>query len=120
MSELDPVDIYVGSKIRNRRLLCNLSQDNLAKAIGLTFQQVQKYERGTNRMSVSRLMDLSKALKLHFTWLMEGLDKTPKNNQLPQVMCDKEIQILNMVTKLTDDEKKHVVAIVKTFKKKGK
>jgi len=61
---LDPIDVHVGSKVRARRLLMGLSQDNLAKLIGLTFQQVQKYERGTNRISVSRLIDIAKALKV--------------------------------------------------------
>ena len=61
---LDPIDVHVGSKVKARRLLMGLSQDNLAKLIGLTFQQVQKYERGKNRISVSRLIDIAKALKV--------------------------------------------------------
>ena len=61
---LDPIDVHVGSKVRARRLLMGLSQDALAKLIGLTFQQVQKYERGTNRISVSRLIGIAKALQV--------------------------------------------------------
>ena len=60
---LDPIDVHVGAKVRARRLLLGLSQESLAKMIGLTFQQVQKYERGTNRISVSRLVDICRALK---------------------------------------------------------
>lgn len=60
----DPVDVHVGAKVRARRLLMGFSQDSLAKMIGLTFQQIQKYERGTNRISVSRLIDIAKALKV--------------------------------------------------------
>jgi len=58
----NPVDVYVGAKVKSRRLILGLSQEDLAKSIGLTFQQVQKYERGTNRISVSRLVDICKVL----------------------------------------------------------
>ena len=64
IKDLDPIDVHVGSKVKARRLLMGLSQDSLAKLIGLTFQQVQKYERGKNRISVSRLIDIAKALKV--------------------------------------------------------
>jgi DNA-binding XRE family transcriptional regulator len=67
-----PVDTHVGAKVKSRRLMLGLSQEELAKAIGLTFQQVQKYERGTNRISVSRLADISKALKVSMDYFLEG------------------------------------------------
>ncbi|MBU6474732.1 MAG: helix-turn-helix domain-containing protein [Alphaproteobacteria bacterium] len=68
----NPVDIYVGSKVKSRRLILGLSQEELAKAIGLTFQQVQKYERGTNRISVSRLVDICKVLKVQIDYFFDG------------------------------------------------
>ncbi len=68
----NPVDIYVGSKVKSRRLMLGLSQEELATAIGLTFQQVQKYERGTNRISVSRLVDICKVLKVQVDYFFEG------------------------------------------------
>jgi len=67
-----PVDTHVGAKVKSRRLMLGLSQEELAKSIGLTFQQVQKYERGTNRISVSRLSDISKALKVSMDYFLEG------------------------------------------------
>lgn len=67
----DPVDVYVGNKVRERRLLMGLSQESLAKLIGLTFQQIQKYERGTNRISVSRLVDICNALKVPVEYFLE-------------------------------------------------
>ncbi len=57
-----PVDVHVGSRLRIRRTLLGMSQTSLADAIGLTFQQVQKYERGVNRISSSRLYDLARVL----------------------------------------------------------
>jgi DNA-binding XRE family transcriptional regulator len=67
-----PVDTHVGAKVKSRRLMLGLSQEELAKSIGLTFQQVQKYERGTNRISVSRLTDISRALKVPIDYFLEG------------------------------------------------
>jgi transcriptional regulator with XRE-family HTH domain len=58
----NPVDVHVGSRVRLRRTLLGLSQEKLGEAIGLTFQQVQKYERGTNRIGASRLWELSTVL----------------------------------------------------------
>ncbi len=57
-----PVDVHVGARLRQRRTLLGMSQTTLGDAIGLTFQQVQKYERGSNRISASRLFDLSQVL----------------------------------------------------------
>lgn len=58
----NPVDVHVGSRVRLRRTLLGMSQEKLGEAIGLTFQQVQKYERGANRVGASRLFDLSRVL----------------------------------------------------------
>ena len=63
-TECDPIDIAVGARIRIRRRQLGLSQSALADAIGLTFQQVQKYERGANRISASKLVHAAKALKV--------------------------------------------------------
>lgn len=68
-----PVDTHVGAKVKSRRLMLGLSQEELAKSIGLTFQQVQKYERGTNRISVSRLMDIARALKTPLDYFTDGI-----------------------------------------------
>lgn len=67
-----PVDTHVGAKVKIRRLMLGMSQEELAKSIGLTFQQVQKYERGTNRISVSRLTDIARALKTPIDYFIEG------------------------------------------------
>jgi transcriptional regulator with XRE-family HTH domain len=56
------IDAHVGSRIRLRRMLMGMSQERLGEAVGLTFQQIQKYERGTNRVSASRLYDLAEGL----------------------------------------------------------
>lgn len=67
------VDIHVGERIRIRRKQLGLTQHNLARLLGLTFQQVQKYERGMNRISAGRLFGISKVLDLSVSFFFEGL-----------------------------------------------
>jgi transcriptional regulator with XRE-family HTH domain len=66
----EPVDIDVGARMRERRRALGLSQGDLAKAMGITFQQVQKYERGYNRVSASRLVQAARVLKTSAAWLI--------------------------------------------------
>jgi len=69
-----PIDVHVGHRVRERRTLLGLSQSHLAEQVGLTFQQIQKYERGTNRISASRLWQLSEVLGVPISWFFEDLD----------------------------------------------
>jgi transcriptional regulator with XRE-family HTH domain len=68
----NPVDKYVGSRVRMRRIMLGMSQEKLGEALGLTFQQVQKYEKGTNRVGASRLQQISEILQVPFSFLFEG------------------------------------------------
>ncbi len=68
-------DVHVGARVRERRVLVGMTQDDLGKGVGLTFQQIQKYERGVNRISASRLWDFSKVLGVHVSWFFKGLDE---------------------------------------------
>lgn len=68
-----PVDVYVGSRIRLRRTLLGMSQERLGTALGLTFQQVQKYERGANRVGASRLYDLARVLDVPIAFFFDGM-----------------------------------------------
>ena len=69
----NPVDMYVGNRVRMRRLMLDLSQTRLADALGVTFQQVQKYEKGVNRISASRLQHISHILQVPIHFFFEGL-----------------------------------------------
>ncbi len=73
-SRATELDVHVGSKLRSRRLLLGMSQENLGNALGLTFQQVQKYERGTNCMTIGRLLEISKVLNAPLDFFLEGLN----------------------------------------------
>jgi transcriptional regulator with XRE-family HTH domain len=70
-----PVDRHVGLHIRMRRKALGISQERLAEALGLTFQQVQKYERGANRVSASKLFEIARALKTNVAYFYEGLEE---------------------------------------------
>lgn len=70
-----PVDVHVGGRIRQCRTLRGISQEKLGDAIGLTFQQVQKYERGMNRVGASRLYDLSRVLEVPVGYFFDGMSK---------------------------------------------
>ncbi len=68
----NPVDKYVGSRVRMRRIMLGMSQEKLGEALGLTFQQVQKYEKGTNRVGASRIKQISEILQVPVSFLFDG------------------------------------------------
>ena len=68
-----PIDVHVGSRVRLRRTLLGMSQERLGEALGLTFQQVQKYERGANRVSASKLYEIARSLQSSVAYFFEGL-----------------------------------------------
>jgi transcriptional regulator with XRE-family HTH domain len=72
-----PIDKHVGSRVRMRRLMLGMSQTKLGDALGLTFQQVQKYEKGTNRMGASRLQHISQILQVPVSFFFEGAPYLP-------------------------------------------
>jgi len=75
----NPIDVHVGIRIRLRRTMLGISQEKLAEKLGITFQQVQKYERGLNRVGASRLWDISQVLNTTVGFFYEDLDDSTKN-----------------------------------------
>lgn len=76
-----PVDIYVGRRLRLKRTILGLSQESIGKAIGVTFQQIQKYERGVNRMGSSRLYEFGRLMSVPVSYFFEGFEND--QNGLP-------------------------------------
>ncbi len=68
----NPIDKHVGSRVRMRRMMLGMSQEKLGNSLGLTFQQVQKYEKGTNRIGASRLQQISQILQVPVSFFFEG------------------------------------------------
>jgi len=90
-----PVDVHVGKRVRHRRWLVGMTQQQLAEKVGIKFQQIQKYETGMNRVSASRLWDISDALGVPVSFFFDGLgdlnDKETAESGIPMdIMADKE------------------------------
>ena len=72
--EAHPIDVHVGKRLRKRRVALGISQTELSKHLGITFQQVQKYEKGVNRISAGRLFEMAQVLGITITYFYEGVD----------------------------------------------
>lgn len=83
-----PVDVHVGKRIRHRRWINGTTQQQLAEAVGIKFQQIQKYETGMNRVSASRLWDIAKVLGVDIAFFFEGLDAQEAPAKTKQDMPD--------------------------------
>lgn len=75
----NPIDVHVGSRVRLRRTLLGMSQEKLAKAVGLTFQQIQKYERGANRIGASRLFQFTRVLDVPVSFFYDDMPSDAGN-----------------------------------------
>ena len=86
-----PVDVHVGQRVRQRRWMIGMTQQQLADRVGIKFQQIQKYETGANRISASRLWDIADALEVQVSFFFEGLDASSTTDTTAgDVMTDKE------------------------------
>lgn len=116
-SSINAVDAYVGSRIRLRRGITGYSQEKLAEEMGITFQQVQKYEKGLNRIGASRLWDLAQVLGVGVEFFYENLDETSCNNSprrlSPNQLSDDNVEYFDIDAWLRKD----VVALVKAYTK---
>ena len=88
-----PVDVHVGKRIRHRRWLVGMTQQQLAEKVGIKFQQIQKYETGMNRVSASRLWDIAAALSVPVSFFFEGLSEDQPQDQ-PAMLADVPLDIL--------------------------
>lgn len=88
-----PVDVHVGKRVRHRRWMVGMTQQQLAEKVGIKFQQIQKYETGMNRVSASRLWEISTSLSVPVSFFFEGLgdkDQDVATEQLGDLLADKE------------------------------
>ncbi len=79
-NEPNPVDVHVGNRIRLRRTILHITQQQMAEMLGLTFQQIQKYEKGMNRVGASRLWDISRVLEVPMGFFFEDMDEEVAKN----------------------------------------
>lgn len=114
-----PIDVYVGVKIRARRQALSLTQEQLGEKLGVSFQQVQKYEKGMNRVGASRLVPLAKALDVEVGWFFEGAPgiggPTKKQDEMMAFMKDPlAFRIVAGFPGLPMDIKRQVVRLVES------
>ena len=117
----DPIDVDVGARIRTRRVFLGLSQTKLANALGLTFQQVQKYERGDNRVSASTLVRVAGALDTTVAALVGETGATPSDGpMLRHLSTPGALGLLEAFVKISDPEvRRAVIRLARTLAKAG-
>lgn len=120
----NPIDLHVGARVRMRRKLLGVSQEKLADALGLTFQQVQKYERGANRISASKLFEISRFLGVPPAYFFEGLpDETVARggeggaeHSLHQFLMTPEgVELASLLPRLQGKYRRRVLELVRTL-----
>ncbi len=110
-----PTDVHVGRRVRQARLAKGKSQGALGRALGVSFQQVQKYESGANRIGSSRLWDISQTLGTPIEFFFEGLagDGANGESKSQRPMTRRTIQLAEAISKLNDEEAKtHFLKLV--------
>lgn len=128
----NPIDIHVGSRIRLRRTMLGMSQEKLGESLGITFQQIQKYEKGTNRVGASRLQNISSILNVPVSFFFEdapgdgpahgdGMAEAASSNYVVDFLSSAEgLQLNRAFVKIGDPKvRRRIVDLVKTLAEEG-
>lgn len=122
-----PIDAHVGGRVRLRRMVVGMSQDKLGELLGLTFQQVQKYEKGVNRIGASRLFDLSRILEVPIQFFFDDFDgqtnrsygfaESPAEDSVMQLLHTPEgVELCRYFAEIRDPKvRKRVLDLVRTL-----
>ena len=115
----NPIDVHVGQRVRQRRTLLGMSQEKLAEAIGLTFQQVQKYERGANRVGSSRLFDLARVLDVPISYFFEDMEANVAAKSPSRLMGVSEAKLQPYSAEPDPLAKRETLELVRAYYKIG-
>jgi transcriptional regulator with XRE-family HTH domain len=120
MSDPHPVDMHVGQRVRLARISVGLSQEKLGDAVGITFQQIQKYEKGTNRISASRLFQFSEVLGVDIPFFFKGVEHAGGRNGLAPALGAEfdrvDVELLRSLAAIQDPAvKRKLLALVNTL-----
>jgi transcriptional regulator with XRE-family HTH domain len=116
-----PVDVHVGKRIRHRRWMNGTTQQQLAEAVGIKFQQIQKYETGMNRVSASRLWDIASVLSVDVSFFFEGLETVPSGgaaaSDLPgDILTDKEaLELLRSYYAIPENQRRRLFDLARVL-----
>jgi transcriptional regulator with XRE-family HTH domain len=116
-----PVDVHVGKRIRHRRWMNGTTQQQLAEAVGIKFQQIQKYETGMNRVSASRLWDIANVLNVQISFFFEGLEEQSKvegnGSDMPSdILTDKEaLELLRSYYAIPENQRRRLFDLARVL-----
>ena len=115
-----PVDVYVGKRIRHRRWMNGVTQQQLAESVGIKFQQIQKYETGMNRVSASRLWDIANVLDVPVSIFFEGLDVQDKSDEVTDtpadILTDKEaLELLRSYYAIPENQRRRLFDLARVL-----
>ncbi|MFT6169630.1 MAG: transcriptional regulator with XRE-family HTH domain [Celeribacter sp.] len=117
-----PVDVHVGKRIRHRRWMVGMTQQQLAEKVGIKFQQIQKYETGMNRVSASRLWDISEALGVPVAFFFDGVDAStaddlPVAGSVPaDILADKEaLELVRSYYSIPENQRRRLFELARVL-----
>lgn len=117
-----PVDVHVGKRIRHRRWMVGMTQQQLAEKVGIKFQQIQKYETGMNRVSASRLWDISEALEVPVSFFFDGIDDEDAvaahtSSSIPgDIMADKEaLELVRSYYSIPENQRRRLFELARVL-----
>ncbi len=114
-----PVDVHVGGRVRDRRTFIGMSQEELGKHVGLTFQQIQKYEKGMNRIGAGRLWRFSLILGRPISWFFEGIGE--QKRKVDDLLAKREtLQLVRYLSACDPDVQNHLAAMINAVAGKAK
>ncbi len=114
-----PVDVHVGGRVKARRTLIGMSQEELGKHVGLTFQQIHKYEKGMNRIAASRLWQFSLILGQPLSWFFEGIGE--RKRKVGDLLAKREtLKFVRYFSACDPDVRKHIAAMINAVAGKAK
>ena len=108
----NPIDIHVGRRIKFARSLSKLSQSDLGEKVGTTFQQIQKYESGINRVSASRLWQMSKVFDVSISFFYKGLENEEKQDNGDLELTARELKIVHDLRQISDNTLRQQMALM--------
>ena len=117
MGEKHPVDIYVGKRVRQRRWMVGMTQQQLAERVGIKFQQIQKYETGANRVSASRLWDIAKVLTVPVSFFFEGLHgRQEETGVTGDMVADKEaLELVRSYYNIPENQRRQLFELARVL-----
>ncbi|PIP97938.1 MAG: transcriptional regulator [Rhodobacterales bacterium CG18_big_fil_WC_8_21_14_2_50_71_9] len=116
-----PIDVHVGKRVRHRRWMLGMTQQQLGERVGIKFQQIQKYETGMNRISASRLWDIAQAMDTSISFYFEGIDgaetaEHPAAAQLGDLMVDREaIELVRSYNAIPEEQRRRLFDLARVL-----